>query len=155
MLENEVNDYKNGLNEYLEKKQEALELLAETLGLDSNVLFYEYMRGNIPETGIIKNNKSFHFHGLGCSVVDRTIDSIVDLEFGPKGQALAFDKGTICYILDITLECDELINILQRNNIITLADRELYEIWLSNQEQIFENEYDEIDISVADRYILL
>jgi len=105
----------------------------------------------------------------------------VSLEFGPNGQAIAIDRGTILYLCkeaydenDITPS--ELIEYLLKNNIIKLANQELYDYIRANSDLFnlksypvhtvlepmeansrleWSSEEEEIDATVADRFVLV
>jgi len=151
----EINELKKELVRHLEMKKQAVDILTRGLNIESTEIFYKYIKGELPESGILLDGNSFFFHGLGCSVNIKALKKSVDLEFGPNGQVLAFDKGTICHILGQMSKCDVLIKNLEEENIIALADQRLYEILCSGNREQVQNEYEDIDLSVADRYILV
>ncbi len=152
-----IEKYKTILNQELEYKRKAILLLTKYFHCDKEKLFYHFMKGDLPETGVIDNKTYFFFHGLGCSIKNEKENYKVDLEFGPKGNTLAFDKGTICHLLNEKIDiCDEFISCLIDKKIIKLIDEKLYKLvknypkykdWTSIEE--------EIDASVADRYMVI
>ena len=149
--------YKTILAEQLVYKRKAVLLLTAYFKCDEKDLFYFYIKGKYPETGKITDKIFFFFHGLGCSIKNEEENWAIDLEFGPKGNALAFDKGTICYLLNEKMNvCDDFINYLVDEKIIKLINEELYMLvkaypkynsWVSIEE--------DIDASVADRYMVI
>jgi hypothetical protein len=149
--------YKTILNEQLIYKRKAVLLLTKYFQCDEKDLFYFYIKGKFPDTGKIADKIYFFFHGLECSVKNEEENWKIDLEFGPTGNVLAFDKGTICYLLNEKIDvCDNLIDYLVGEKIIKLINKELYVLmntyptynsWVSLEE--------EIDASVADRYMVV
>ena len=124
-------------------------------------LYYKYQKGEFPYKGQITNNIFFFFHGLGCSVKNDKENWSISLEFGPKGNAHAFDAGTILYLCDEAYDGNDikpyrLIEYLVQNNVIQLADKELYDFIQKNPNfREWSSEEEEIDATVADRFIYI
>jgi hypothetical protein len=139
------------------EKEKAVSRLAKHFGIDGNKVFYEYMKGNLPDTGQCDDQTIFFFHGLGCSLNNNIENWSIDIEFGPKGEYAAYDKYTLCKILDFSIdECESLISVLMNDGVIRLADKGLFEkLNLSNVENSWSSVEEEIDVSVADRVVLI
>jgi hypothetical protein len=153
----DIERYKTILAEQLAYKRKAVQLLTKYFKCDEKDLFYLYMKGKYPEIGQIADKINFFFHGLGCSVSNKEENWTIDLEFGPQGNALAFDKGTICHLLNEKVDdCDSFIDYLVAENIIKLIDKELYMLIKTYpQYNSWISEKEEIDASVADRYMVI
>lgn len=152
-----VEKYQTILNEQLIYKRKAILLLTNYFNCDEKDLFYFYIKGQFPDTGKISDKIYFFFHGLGCTVKNEEENWIIDLEFGPMGNVLAFDKGTICYLLNEKLDvCENLIDYLMGKKIIELINKELYEqMRICPKYNNWVSEEEEIDASVADRYMVI
>ena len=149
--------YKAVLAEQLAYKRKAVLLLTEYFQCDEKDLFYSYMEGKYPEMGKITDKIYFFFHGLGCSMKNKEENWEIDLEFGPKGNALAFGKETICYLLNEKVgACDSFIDYLVAENIIKRIDKKLYALTRTYQKyNSWVSVQKEIDASVADRYMVV
>lgn len=136
------------------KKRKLANELAGYLELRTEELFYEYMKGNLSEQGLVGSGVEYHFHGLGCTI--KTGSDSVELEFGPNGKVDAFDKYTLCHDLGFEIdEADNLIGLLLHKKIVEMVDEKLYR--LVNKIKVLDDGYSvekQIDSTVADRYIL-
>jgi len=149
--------YKQILKNEIIYKIRAVELLADYFACNKDDLFYLFQKNKFPQKGKITDKILFFFHGLGCTVKNEEEGWNSTLEFGPKGETLAFDKGTICHILSVHMDyCDELIKLLIENNIIKFANKELYNLLKENPNyNDWNSEEEEIDAIVADRFVVM
>ena len=138
-------------------KKKAVQLLVNFFNCNEDDLFYLFQKGKFPQKGKIKEDVFFFFHGLGCTVKNEEEGWSSSLEFGPKGKTLSFDKGTLCYILSVHMDkCDEFIESLLQQNIIKIADKELYDFIQKNPNfREWSSEEEEIDAIVADRFVYI
>ena len=157
MVDLDKNEINARLSNLVKLKERAALRIAHHMKLDPREIFYEYMRGNLPNSGVLKDDTSFFFHGLGCSVKNDSEHWKVELEFGPQGAFQAFDKYTLCNHLGFSVdECDDAISDLIKCGFIRLVDEELFK--LINEQPDYTawiSEKQEIDATVADRYILV
>lgn len=144
------------LRPFVNLKEYAASRLAKHFGCGSKLLFYKHLNGELLEEGATKTGESFLFHGYGCSVKNDKEEWSVDLEFGPKGIVSAFDKHSLCHLLNYEdAKCDRLINQLSEKKIIQLCDYELYRILSDNPDfNNWRSTEQEMDACVADRYML-
>lgn len=152
-----MNSYKLLLLTIVANKKKASEMLSNHFDCKSTELFYKYLKNDFPDSGRIKEDTAFLFHGYGCSVSSKIEGWKVDLEFGPKGNTLAFDQYTICHECKIEHEkCHDFIQMLIRHNIIRLVDEKLNALMSINSESRGKlSELEDMDLCVADRYILI
>lgn len=141
------------LNSLVEARRQAARKLAVGLGMAPEELFYAYIRGQLPDQRGVVGDLRYYFHGLGCSVKDA--DGIgVELEFGPHGRYDAFDKYTVCHDLGFHVDqCDSVIGALEKQGVIKLVDPQLLN--RAKAKTGLESEVDQIDASVADRYVVV
>ena len=149
--------YKLLLNNEIIYKRKAIKLLIDFFSCRQNDLYYLFQQGEFPQKGKITDKILFFFHGLGCTVKNEEEGWSSTLEFGPNGKALAFDKGTLCYLLSVHMDaCDDFIKKLQKENIIKLADEKLYSLLQENPNfNDWSSEEEEIDASVADKFVVI
>jgi len=149
------NDLKQLAEKWILQKKYISDILAEGLNMQKEEIFYEYMKGNIAEKGNLNSEYIYFFHGYGCTVKN-IIDKVsVDLEFGPFGNTLCFDKHTFCHELKVIDECEEAFNKLIEIGFVALAEKYLSD--MSEKDTRHNNrskEKTEIDECVRDRYIL-
>jgi len=152
-----IKKIKSILYEQLLYKKVASKLLAKHFNCKESELFYLYQKNQLPQTGHLSKDIHYFFHGLECSMKNDKEGWNITLDFGPKGNTLAFDMGTLCYELSIDMRnCDHFIQILLQNNVIKLADEKLYNLLKDNPNfNDWHSEEEEIDAMVADRFILI
>ena len=156
-MELNIKKIRNILEKQLKYKKDALKLLSKHFQCNDDELYYFYQKRKISQIGKIDKDISYFFHGLECSLKNNKEQWSVTLEFGPKGKTLSFDKGTLCYILSVHMDkCDEFIESLLQQNIIKMADKELYDFIQKNPNfREWSSEEDEMDAIVADRFVYI
>lgn len=151
----------NRLFEQRKIRKQAAHIVAEFHNIQPECLIYMYLKQEIPYFVHIDENTYYAFHGRECSV--KTQEWKVDIEFGIRGCYTAFSKGTIALINDTPYEeANNLIDLLLENNIIQFIDQDFLFLsekinQIENSEQLLsELSFEEqVDLSVADRYVLV
>ncbi|MEE4259530.1 MAG: hypothetical protein V2I62_07220 [Bacteroidales bacterium] len=139
-------------------KKKAIARVSKSLQIPAENIFYEYMKGNIDESGELEDGCVYFFHGYGCTIKNDIENWKVDLEFGPCGQFYAFDKYTICHEAGFPVDsCDNVIDLLLDNDLIKMAGHNSSQISENNSSKHSElsSENERIDVAVADRYVLI
>ncbi len=148
MIGNDNAAIRQKLLDIVKVKGVAISRLANHLGVEAKNIFYEYMKGNLPEKGVADDGTKFFFHGLGCSIKDLKGAWEVEIEFGPHGTYTAFDKYTLCHQLGAAIsDCDKFISGLKQAGLIKACDD-------CGADDLTDDEK-EIDAAVADRLIFI
>lgn len=157
MIDLDENNVRRILSEITALKRKGILRLCEHFKVSKKSIFYDYMKGRLPDKGSFDDGTIFMFHGLGCSIKNETEGWKTEIEFGPGGAYYAFDKYTLCHQLGFPLnKCDDVISILEKSSLIRLADEKLYSLTgEARPGHEFTSENEEIDASVADRYVFL
>ena len=144
------------LHQIVRDKTLSSRFLAEHFECNPSDLFYFFLQKKLDVSGVMSNGVSFFFHGYGCKVVSSQHDLNVELEFGPKGNALAFDQYTLCNLLKHDVNgCPDFISELLDKKVIALADEELYQILADNPAfDAWRSFEEEMDACVVDRYVV-
>jgi len=156
-----IEKYRKILLENIKKRKKAINLLSKYFKCNDDEVYYKFIMGELPDKGKISDGIYFFFHGLGCSVKNDQENWSVSLEFGPNGEALALDEGTIRYLCydnyneDYDIKPDKLIGCLVENGIIRLADERLYNLTKKNFNLNDLSDKETMDLSVAHRYIFI
>ncbi len=149
------------LIEYLQKQKcekiKAICILENFLNTAREEIYYEYIRGNIPQHASSASMVKYYFHGNDCHVTDGVINA--QIEFGPKGETLGFDKYNLCYPLNKKIQkINLLISTLVSTSKVKIIDDDLYKLSQNKHMGIILSDLsveEQIDLVIADRYILI
>jgi hypothetical protein len=150
MIEKKCAVMREKLLEMVKLKGVAISRVSSHLNVSVEDIFYEYMKGAVPESGVTEDGTRFFFHGLGCSVKNPNEGLDVEIEFGPMGNYAAFDRYTLCHLFGRTVsECDEFISKLESEGLIEFAGQEV------SGDSGLCAERNEIDSLVSDRIVFI
>lgn len=136
------------------RRAAAANALSAALGLEKQNIFYEYVKGNLPDRGVVGDDGDFFFHGLGCSVRVSASEAPTELEFGPGGDPCALDPGSLCHLLGISVDDGQaVLSELSGLDAIRLAAPDLAQMIQSGANLTWASQEQEIDAMVADRYV--
>ncbi len=142
-----------GIEIIVRQKKIAVDILADHFGIKRENIFYKYMMDEIDHSGVTEEGVKFMFHGYGCSIIDSKSDSRVEIEFGPEGNCLVFDKNTLAHCLEFSIaESEGLSSFLLSNGVIEIANENLFQKVKSGNNS-WESVREDIDSCVSDRYI--
>jgi hypothetical protein len=84
-------DFLRACYEVTARQKELVPLLAETLQVQPEEVFYEWAQGTCEQIGQIpETNWYYFFHGLECSLKNREDDRGLRVDFGPGGRIDTF-----------------------------------------------------------------
>ncbi|MCP4287960.1 MAG: hypothetical protein GY792_26575 [Gammaproteobacteria bacterium] len=152
-----ISNYRKKLQEITNQKQKASMVLAKLFNCEPEEIFYKFVSNELPESGKSDDGLRYFFHGYGCTVTNEIEGWKIDLEFGPNGETCAFDKFTICHLLQAkSANCQLLIDTLMENGAVKLVDESLFSIVkVGGNNQVWKSREQEIDACVADRYMFV